>query len=234
MLLTRRVTAVTGILLATLAVAAAAANPGSPAPPKAAVKIAVPIDTLPKYDTLKGVTATAYGTNGALAPSVAIMWVANPIGVINIVPTVRTAQKVNIAALKEGVVHLQASYYTASGQPVRDTLIFTVKKARVVSIGAYWGFNRDAAGNLLGYSDNVTIAPGQSRCIYVIDLDRTGGVVTGKSVTIVSQNPDVAFVDTSTSKACPDTSVNPYSLPATAFQPASTNLTHKAVRIALR
>ncbi len=165
-------------------------------------------DTLPKYDTLQSVTATVYGPSGKLAPSVSVLWTANPLGLVKIVPTLKTNQAVKIVALGQGVVHLTATYYTSSFKAVKDSALLSVTKPRVMSVAAYWGFTKDSLGNVLGYQ-NLVLPVGMSHCVYGVALDRMGGPITGKVVTLTSSDTTIASISPAAGTACPDTSVDP-------------------------
>lgn len=186
------------------------------APPNKVV-ISASSDTLPKYDTLYGVTATPYTTSGRKSTTSKITWSVGASGIVQIQVLDTKGQHANFIGISEGAVPIYATWKLSSGLIVRDTLNFLVKKPSVAVMRPALSFNQDGSINnsdtlikiLVDSANRRTIY--ETRCVWGVTYDRRGAVVTGKPVTFVTNNP--AIVTVRSGNICPDTSVNPTALP---------------------
>ena len=198
----QRLFTVAGLVVATLAIGGSAALARSNSPTVPHVVIGLPKTEVPLWDSIYNGIAKAYDSAGYVSSAV-ISWSAEPPGIVSILQSF-SGHSATVAGIREGIALVRASWNGMS-----DTTLVYVTKARVIRVRAYKNF-KVINGVVTGVMDTIHV--GDVSCVYVHDVDRRGGVVTGKAFTLKSSNANIVRVgtgDTLRSPACPDTTIDP-------------------------
>lgn len=185
------------------------------------IHINAPIDTVPKYDSVYGFTATVKDTAGRQV-SVPITWSIKNRAVAAVANGPNGTA--TLAGIQVGQTYLVAQYSTNPPRRTyfRDSLLVTTKLPHVAKVQPFFNFTRTTVAPFWSGSTSTvgdtSIHIGSRRCAYAVTWDRRGGIITGKHITFTVIQDSVVAVLTSY-PTCPDTSINPLNLPFPTPQP---------------
>ena len=174
--------------------------------PRVAIK--APTNTVAAYDSIYGVTATAYDTLGRRSPRSTVTWTKKG-EAITIVPEAAThGQKATISAERPGIGIAIASWNRNGRQLLRDSVIITVQQARVVKVVPFYLAHLTPSGVVL---DSLIPDTDPLPCAQVQALDRRAGTITGRRIQSIEISRDaLTWISIPPDfHGCADTTVDP-------------------------
>lgn len=154
--------------------------------------------TVPAYDTLTGVIASPINTDGKKSGTSRLAWSSNPPGALSINSSDKYWQKVSIAAESPGQRYAIATWIRSDRLVVRDSLAIFVGPPTT----SITPFNNYLQGQII--FDPLRLP---DYCLYPLEIDRRGGLHTGRAVTWATD--DTVWGKLLNSSQCPDTSSLP-------------------------
>lgn len=154
--------------------------------------------TVPAYDTLRGVVASPISTDGKRSGTSTLIWSSSPPKALSILAVDKYWQKVSIAAESPGIRYAVVTWIRSDRLVLRDSVLITVGPPTTMILP----FNTFAQG---GWDFDPSRLP--DYCLYPLEIDKRGGLHTGRAVTW--STGDTLWARLLNSSQCPDTSSLP-------------------------